>query len=191
MSQPSVHHCSATDWNVRNDWRRRSRWENLCVPDKDPRYSKVRSLQDLAPHRLNEIAEFSDLQNLEQRSQKFAAGKMLIRPLVEKCIKAGSEKSRDSDSKLSNRALVWIRYYTFSKAQCTRPLAKITVAPRRLIWITWVYQYWSNPVGAAGILLTSRCCQCYQWERWYSAISDRQPEQSIKWRGSAAKWLIA
>jgi len=30
----------------------------LCVPDKDPRYSKVRSLQDITPHRLDEIAEF-------------------------------------------------------------------------------------------------------------------------------------
>jgi len=39
----------------------------LCVPDKDPRYSKVRSLQDLAPHRLMKLPNFSNLQNLEKK----------------------------------------------------------------------------------------------------------------------------
>ncbi len=30
----------------------------LCVPDKDPRYKQVEKLEDLAQHRLDEIAEF-------------------------------------------------------------------------------------------------------------------------------------
>ena len=31
----------------------------LCVPSEDPRYNKVKSIKDIAPHRLDEIAEFS------------------------------------------------------------------------------------------------------------------------------------
>ena len=30
----------------------------LCVPAEDPRYDHVKSLKDIAPHRLDEIAEF-------------------------------------------------------------------------------------------------------------------------------------
>ncbi len=40
----------------------------LCVPDKDPRYADVRSLKDVAPHRLEEIAEFfRSYKNLEKK----------------------------------------------------------------------------------------------------------------------------
>ncbi|WP_414548755.1 inorganic diphosphatase [Anabaena sp. CCY 0017] len=40
----------------------------LCVPDKDPRYADVRSLKDIAPHRLEEIAEFfRSYKNLEKK----------------------------------------------------------------------------------------------------------------------------
>jgi len=67
----------------------------LCVPDKDPRYSKVRSLQDLAPHRLNEIAEFSGLTKFGAKITEIRGWQDVdqVMPLVEKCIKAGSEKS--------------------------------------------------------------------------------------------------
>ncbi len=40
----------------------------LCVPDKDPRYAHVKSLKDVAPHRLEEIAEFfRSYKNLEKK----------------------------------------------------------------------------------------------------------------------------
>lgn len=40
----------------------------LCVPLKDPRYNHVKSLNDIAPHRLEEIAEFfRTYKNLEKK----------------------------------------------------------------------------------------------------------------------------
>jgi len=76
----------------------------LCVPDKDPRYSKVRSLQDLAPHRLNEIAEFSDLQKFGAKITEIRGWQDVdqVMPLVKSASKPVEKKS-DSDSKLSNR----------------------------------------------------------------------------------------
>jgi len=53
--------------------------DEKILPDKDPCYSKVRSLQDLAPHRLDEIAEFFELTKFGEEGQKFAAGRMLIK----------------------------------------------------------------------------------------------------------------
>lgn len=68
----------------------------LCVPDKDPRYAKVRSLQDVAPHRLDEIAEFfKTYKNLEKKAVEILGWQDVdkVAPLVEKCVKAGSEKA--------------------------------------------------------------------------------------------------
>ncbi|MCL1470346.1 inorganic diphosphatase [Argonema antarcticum] len=65
----------------------------LCVPEKDPRYAKVRSLQDLQPHRLDEIAEFfKSYKNLEKKAVEILGWQDVDRvmPLVEKCIKAVS-----------------------------------------------------------------------------------------------------
>lgn len=73
----------------------------LCVPDKDPRYAKVRSLQDLAPHRLDEIAEFfRTYKNLEKKVTEIHGWQDVNRvmALVEQCVKAGSEKGRDSEA---------------------------------------------------------------------------------------------
>ena len=67
----------------------------LCVPDKDPRYAHVKSLQDIAPHRLDEIAEFfKTYKNLEKKVTEIRGWKDVgeVMPLVEQCIKAGSEK---------------------------------------------------------------------------------------------------
>ena len=65
----------------------------LCVPDKDPRYSAVRSLDDVASHRLDEIAEFfRTYKNLEKKVTEILGWKNLdqVMPLVEKCIEAGA-----------------------------------------------------------------------------------------------------
>lgn len=73
----------------------------LCVPEKDPRYSKVRSLSDIAPHRLDEIAEFfRTYKNLEKKVTEIRGWQDVdqVMPLVEKCVQAGSEKGRDSDA---------------------------------------------------------------------------------------------
>ena len=73
----------------------------LCVPDKDPRYTHVKSLKDVAPHRLDEIAEFfRSYKNLEKKVTEIRGWQDVdqVMPLVEKCIQAGSEKGRDSDS---------------------------------------------------------------------------------------------
>jgi len=67
----------------------------LCVPDKDPRYAHVKSLKDIAPHRLEEIAEFfRSYKNLEKKVTDIRGWQDVefVMPLVEKCIKAGSEK---------------------------------------------------------------------------------------------------
>lgn len=66
----------------------------LCVPDKDPRYTGVKSLQDIAPHRLDEIAEFfRTYKNLEQKVTEILGWKDVehVMPLVEKCIAAGGK----------------------------------------------------------------------------------------------------
>jgi inorganic pyrophosphatase len=66
----------------------------LCVPDKDPRYSQVKSLQDIAQHRLDEIAEFfRTYKNLEKKATEILGWQNVDRvmPLVEQCIQAGSK----------------------------------------------------------------------------------------------------
>lgn len=66
----------------------------LCVPDEDPRYSKVKSLGDIADHRLDEIAEFfKTYKNLEKKVTEILGWKDVseVAPLVEKCIAAGSK----------------------------------------------------------------------------------------------------
>ncbi|MBD2604305.1 inorganic diphosphatase [Scytonema hofmannii FACHB-248] len=67
----------------------------LCVPDKDPRYKDIRSIKDLPSHRLEEIAEFfRSYKNLEKKVTEIRGWLDVdqVMPLVEKCIKAGSEK---------------------------------------------------------------------------------------------------
>ncbi|MGQ4646691.1 inorganic diphosphatase [Lyngbya aestuarii] len=66
----------------------------LCVPAKDPRYTKVMSLDDIAQHRLDEIAEFfSTYKNLEKKVTEILGWKNLdqVAPLIEECIKAGQK----------------------------------------------------------------------------------------------------
>ncbi len=66
----------------------------LCVPDKDPRYSQVRSLKDIPQHRLDEIAEFfRTYKNLEKKETKILGWQDIdqVMPLVEKCIKAAGK----------------------------------------------------------------------------------------------------
>ncbi|MBE9189692.1 inorganic diphosphatase [Gloeocapsopsis crepidinum LEGE 06123] len=73
----------------------------LCVPDKDPRYQHVKSLADLAPHRLDEIAEFfRSYKNLEKKVTEIRGWQDIdqVMPLVEKCIEAGSKQGRNSEA---------------------------------------------------------------------------------------------
>jgi inorganic pyrophosphatase len=70
----------------------------LCVPDKDPRYAQVKSLEDVAPHRLEEIQEFfKTYKNLEKKVTEILGWKNVdqVMPLVEKCIDA-AQPGRDS-----------------------------------------------------------------------------------------------
>jgi inorganic pyrophosphatase len=63
----------------------------LCVPDKDPRYTHVKSLGDLAAHRLDEITEFfKTYKNLEKKVTQILGWKDVaeVAALVEKCIQA-------------------------------------------------------------------------------------------------------
>ena len=63
----------------------------LCVPAEDPRYNEVHSLEDVAPHRLEEIAEFfRTYKNLEKKETEILGWKNVdaVKPLVEECIKA-------------------------------------------------------------------------------------------------------
>ncbi len=63
----------------------------LCVPAEDPRYKEVKSLKDIAPHRLEEIAEFfRTYKNLEKKVTEIQGWKDVdaVKPLVEECIKA-------------------------------------------------------------------------------------------------------
>lgn len=65
----------------------------LCVPDKDPRYANVKSLDDIASHRLEEIAEFfRTYKNLEKKVTEIQGwkGADAVTPLLEECIKAAS-----------------------------------------------------------------------------------------------------
>ena len=63
----------------------------LCVPAEDPRYAKVNSLDDIAAHRLDEIAEFfRTYKNLEKKVTEILGWQNVdkVKPLVEECIKA-------------------------------------------------------------------------------------------------------
>ena len=63
----------------------------LCVPDKDPRFAEVTSLKNIAPHRLDEIAEFfRSYKNLEKKVTEILGWQDVdqVMPLVEQCIKA-------------------------------------------------------------------------------------------------------
>ncbi|MEL7502120.1 MAG: inorganic diphosphatase [Cyanobacteria bacterium J06554_6] len=63
----------------------------LCVPDKDPRYAGVKTLTDVAPHRLDEIAEFfRTYKNLEKKVTEITGWQDAdqVQSLVEKCIAA-------------------------------------------------------------------------------------------------------
>ncbi|MBF2058542.1 MAG: inorganic diphosphatase [Cyanobacterium sp. T60_A2020_053] len=63
----------------------------LCVPADDPRYNHVKSLKDIAPHRLEEIAEFfRSYKNLEKKETKILGWQDIdkVAPLVAECVKA-------------------------------------------------------------------------------------------------------
>ncbi len=63
----------------------------LCVPADDPRYAKVKSLSDVAPHRLAEIAEFfRTYKNLQNKKVEVGEWKDVysVLPLVAQCIQA-------------------------------------------------------------------------------------------------------
>ncbi len=64
------------------------------MPDKDPRYANVKSIKDIAPHRLEEIAEFfRTYKNLEKKVTEILGWHDVdqVMPLVEKCIQAGKK----------------------------------------------------------------------------------------------------
>ncbi|MEM8638394.1 MAG: inorganic diphosphatase [Cyanobacteria bacterium P01_G01_bin.54] len=63
----------------------------LCVPDKDPRYAQVKSLENVSSHRLDEIAEFfRSYKNLENKVTEILGWKNLdaVMTLLEECIQA-------------------------------------------------------------------------------------------------------
>ena len=63
----------------------------LCVPAEDPRYSDVKSLEDVAPHRLEEIAEFfRSYKNLEKKVTEILGWQDVdkVAALVDQCIAA-------------------------------------------------------------------------------------------------------
>ncbi len=63
----------------------------LCVPVKDPRYAHVKSLDDIAPHRLEEIAEFfRTYKNLEKKVTEIQGWQNVdaVEVFVNKCIAA-------------------------------------------------------------------------------------------------------
>ena len=63
----------------------------LCVPVKDPRYAEVKSLKDVAPHRLEEAAEFfRTYKNLEKKETQILGWKDAaeVSALIETCVKA-------------------------------------------------------------------------------------------------------
>ncbi|MGB7414185.1 MAG: inorganic diphosphatase [Thermosynechococcaceae cyanobacterium] len=66
----------------------------LCVPAEDPRYNEVTSLKDIAPHRLEEIAEFfRTYKNLEKKVTEILGWKDVdaVNPLVNECVAAGKK----------------------------------------------------------------------------------------------------
>ncbi|MEO1590728.1 MAG: inorganic diphosphatase [Cyanobacteria bacterium J06632_22] len=63
----------------------------LCVPDKDPRYAGVKTLADVAQHRLDEIAEFfRTYKNLEKKVTEITGWEDVdkVQSLVDQCIAA-------------------------------------------------------------------------------------------------------
>lgn len=63
----------------------------LCVPAEDPRYAGVKTLADVAPHRLDEIAEFfRTYKNLEKKVTEILGWKDAdqVAALVKQCIDA-------------------------------------------------------------------------------------------------------
>lgn len=63
----------------------------LCVPAEDPRYTQVKSLDDIAAHRLDEIAEFfRSYKNLEKKITEILGWQNVdkVKPLVQQCIDA-------------------------------------------------------------------------------------------------------
>jgi inorganic pyrophosphatase len=63
----------------------------LAVPAKDPRYAHVKSLSDIAPHRLDEIAEFfRSYKNLEKKVTEILGWQDVdkVKALVDKSIQA-------------------------------------------------------------------------------------------------------
>jgi inorganic pyrophosphatase len=63
----------------------------LCVPAEDPRYKEVRSLDDIAPHRLEEIAEFfRTYKNLEKKVTEILGWQGIdkVNPLIDQSIAA-------------------------------------------------------------------------------------------------------
>jgi inorganic pyrophosphatase len=63
----------------------------LCVPESDPRYANVKSIKDIAPHRLEEVAEFfRTYKNLEKKVTEILGWKDAdqVNALVQECIAA-------------------------------------------------------------------------------------------------------
>ena len=63
----------------------------LCVPAEDPRFAQVKSLDDIAAHRLDEIAEFfRSYKNLENKVTEILGWQNVdkVKPLVQQCIEA-------------------------------------------------------------------------------------------------------
>lgn len=63
----------------------------LCVPAEDPRYADVKSLSDIAQHRLDEVAEFfATYKRLEKKVTEILGWQGLepTQALIAKCIKA-------------------------------------------------------------------------------------------------------
>lgn len=66
----------------------------LCVPVEDPRYADVKSLDDIAKHRLDEIAEFfGTYKNLQKKAVEILGWQDVdkVMPLVEKFVKAATQ----------------------------------------------------------------------------------------------------
>jgi len=66
----------------------------LCVPDNDPRFDQVKSLKDVAPHRLDEIAEFfKTYKNLQKKAVQILGWQDIdkVQALVDECIRAAKK----------------------------------------------------------------------------------------------------
>ncbi|MEO1093575.1 MAG: inorganic diphosphatase [Cyanobacteria bacterium J06638_28] len=66
----------------------------LCVPVEDPRYAGIKSLSDIAQHRLDEIAEFfGTYKNLQKKAVEILGWQDVdkVMPLVEKFVKAAAQ----------------------------------------------------------------------------------------------------